>query len=411
MARPLAERQRGTYRVVLTPQGDTCECEDFRSPQTSLASTSTPPAGPRARPRRQGARRSTWTPCRSGRPTRSAGPRTTWRRTRRNIAFRSYWPTCAVGIEEPPPVPHKRGRKPHLLRDCVFSAALKVYSTFSTRRFQCDLTDAHGEGYLTADVPSMKICEFLQNDALTPILKRLIVAASLPLRTVETVFAPDSTGFSVPKFVRWYDEKYGRAALRQGLGEGARHLRREDEHRNRRRNRRQDGGRLAHVQAAGGDDGRKLHGQGSPGRQGVPVARQPRPGREAGRRPPTFRSRATVSRANRDSLWHKHVPLSSSTDREEFLPHYHQRSNAESTFSAVKRKFGDAVRSKHETAMKNEVLCKFLCHNICCVIMEQCVLGIDAEFWPEEVRRGRTPGRTYCGSRPGDSLADPATFL
>jgi transposase len=70
--------------------------------------------------------------------------------------------------------------------------------------------------------------------------------------------------------------------------------------------------------------------------------------------------------------------------REEFLQHYHARSNAESTFSAIKRKFGDAVRSKTDVAMRNEVLCKFLCHNICVVIMEQCVLGIDAEFWPEE---------------------------
>ena len=34
--------------------------------------------------------------------------------------------------------------------------------------------------------------------------------------------------------------------------------------------------------------------------------------------------------------------------------------------------------------MRNEALCKFLCHNICCVIMEQCVLGMnEAEFWPE----------------------------
>ena len=33
--------------------------------------------------------------------------------------------------------------------------------------------------------------------------------------------------------------------------------------------------------------------------------------------------------------------------------------------------------------VKNEVYCKFLCHNICCVIMEQCFLGIEAEFWPE----------------------------
>jgi hypothetical protein len=74
--------------------------------------------------------------------------------------------------------------------------------------------------------------------------------------------------------------------------------------------------------------------------------------------------------------------------RDEFLTHYHQGSNAESTFSAIKRKFGDAVRSKSDTAMKNEVFCKFLCHNICCVIMEQCVLGIDPVFGPEAEASG-----------------------
>ena len=72
--------------------------------------------------------------------------------------------------------------------------------------------------------------------------------------------------------------------------------------------------------------------------------------------------------------------------REEFLERCHQRSNAESTFSMVKAKFRDHVRSKTDTAMKNEVYCKFLCHNICCVIMEQCVLGIEADFWPEETK-------------------------
>ena len=40
----------------------------------------------------------------------------------------------------------------------------------------------------------------------------------------------------------------------------------------------------------------------------------------------------------------------------EFLRHYHQRSNAESTFRMVKEKFRDHVRSKTDTAMKNEVL-------------------------------------------------------
>jgi hypothetical protein len=50
-------------------------------------------------------------------------------------------------------------------------------------------------------------------------------------------------------------------------------------------------------------------------------------------------------------------------NREQFLAHYHKRSNAESTFSMMKAKFGDAVRSKTDTAMANEVYAKILCHN------------------------------------------------
>ena len=70
--------------------------------------------------------------------------------------------------------------------------------------------------------------------------------------------------------------------------------------------------------------------------------------------------------------------------RDDFLGHYHKRSNVESTFSAVKRKFGDSVRSKGEVAMVNEVLCKLLCHNICCLIHEHFELGIEPVFWKRQ---------------------------
>src|SRR5207302_11306544 len=69
--------------------------------------------------------------------------------------------------------------------------------------------------------------------------------------------------------------------------------------------------------------------------------------------------------------------------REDFLKHYHQRSNAESTFSMVKAKFRDHVRSRTDTAMKNEVLCKLLCHNLCVLIQSQCELGIEPVFWQD----------------------------
>src|SRR5438874_1141365 len=66
--------------------------------------------------------------------------------------------------------------------------------------------------------------------------------------------------------------------------------------------------------------------------------------------------------------------------REEFLSRYHQRSNVESTFSMIKRKFGDGLRSKTDVAMKNETLAKFVCHNIVCVIQAMHELGVDPAF-------------------------------
>jgi transposase len=373
---------KGTYRVSLTPQDDTCTCEGF---QLTAQPCKHVHAARLIRERDHGGK----APALDLEivPKRKSYPQP-WHayNLAQNIEKHRFCELLADlcrGIEEPPPAPGKRGRRPHLLRDCVFSAALKVYSTFSTRRFQCDLSDAHSEGYLTVDVPSMKVCEFLQNDALTPILHRLVVQSSLPLRAVETTFAPDSTGFSVSKFVRWYDEKYGRE--RSGKDWIKAHA---------------ICGTKTNVITAAVIDGRESGD-----------CPQFKPLVEA-----TAASGFTVKEVLADKAYLSHenleqveklggtayVPFKSNSQpgepgslwqtmyhyfqfrREEFLQHYHQRSNVESTFSAIKRKFGDAVRSKHATAMKNEVLCKFLCHNICCVIMEQCVLGIEAEFWKDE---------------------------
>ena len=72
--------------------------------------------------------------------------------------------------------------------------------------------------------------------------------------------------------------------------------------------------------------------------------------------------------------------------REEFESRYHLRSNVETTFSMIKAKFGDSVRSKTDTAMRNEALAKVLCHNICCLIQSMHEFGIDAKFWDEPMK-------------------------
>ena len=66
--------------------------------------------------------------------------------------------------------------------------------------------------------------------------------------------------------------------------------------------------------------------------------------------------------------------------QDEFSKHYHQQSNVESTFSALKRKLGGAVKSKDMVAQYNEVLCKCLAYNITVIIHEMFELGIQPEF-------------------------------
>jgi transposase len=69
------------------------------------------------------------------------------------------------------------------------------------------------------------------------------------------------------------------------------------------------------------------------------------------------------------------------TDR--FMAHYHKRSNVETTFHMIKSKFGDALRSKTESAQTNETLCKVLCHNICYLIQSMYELNLKPKFYAQ----------------------------
>jgi transposase len=69
--------------------------------------------------------------------------------------------------------------------------------------------------------------------------------------------------------------------------------------------------------------------------------------------------------------------------REEFLTHYHKRSNVETVFQMIKSKFGERLRSKTETAQVNEALTKVLAHNLCVVIQSMYELNITPEFMSE----------------------------
>jgi transposase len=67
-----------------------------------------------------------------------------------------------------------------------------------------------------------------------------------------------------------------------------------------------------------------------------------------------------------------------SYQRDTVLSRYHQRSNVETTFSMIKAKFGDSLRSKSEVGQLNEGLCKVIAHNLCVLITAIHELGLES---------------------------------
>lgn len=69
-----------------------------------------------------------------------------------------------------------------------------------------------------------------------------------------------------------------------------------------------------------------------------------------------------------------------SNHRNEFDFYYRQRPQVESTFSIVKRKFCEVLKCKNFESQRNELLMKFICHNICRLIAQIFEKKIDIDF-------------------------------
>ena len=93
-----------------------------------------------------------------------------------------------------------------------------------------------------------------------------------------------------------------------------------------------------------------------------------------------FKANSVAHDKRHSPLW-KQMYHYFSYNQERFMQNYHKRSNVESTFSMIKAKFGDALRSRTQTAQINEALCKVLCHNICCLIQSMHELNLKPKFW------------------------------
>jgi transposase len=383
-----AQSGGGQYWVKMNNSPPTCTCEDFLKRERAckhihavrlIIQERSDPAGaePIALPETPDVRQQMVAP----RPTyRQDWPSYNAAQIHEKSKFLTLLNELCRGIPGPPLNHPKGGRPPVSMADRAFSCALKVYVGMSGRRASTDMREAKDKGHLSRAPHYSAVYRYLEDPAMTPILKALIAESALPLKSIEQDFAVDSSGFATSRFVRWFDHKYG--VVRQRYDWVKVHMM---------------CGVKTNIVTAADIAGRDAHDSPQFG--------------------PLFeatRARFDIREVSADAAYLSHdnmnmvgaagatpfILFKSNTtaaggglmakmfhlyclNRDEYLAHYHKRSNIESTNMMIKSKFGDSVRAKTDTAMANESLCKVLCHNLCCLIQSTYELGVEATFWSD----------------------------
>ena len=304
--------------------------------------------------------------------------------TTEKIRFLELLYELCRGIAEPV---QTMGRPRWPFAEMLFCAVYKIYSTFSSRRFISDLQIAKERGYI-AQVPHFNtVIKYLDVAAMTPYLKQLIIESALPLKAVEDNFAVDSSGFALARMGSWHETKWGATRAAYGATD-----------------KRQDWLKVhlmcgcktnivTSVEVTDGNAGdypqfaplvnttarnfvmdTVVADKAYSGAKNLKlvVAKQAMPYI-------AFKVNANGKAKSCGEVWRRmyHFYM---MNQERFMEHYHQRSNVETTFSMIKAKFGERLRSKTTVAQTNEVLCKVLCHNLCCLIQSIYELGIEVDF-------------------------------
>jgi transposase len=277
------------------------------------------------------------------------------------------------------PEPEQTMGRPRLsLQETMFCAVQKVYSQLSSRRAYSLFENATERNQIEHAPNFNQPSILFRNPEITPLLHKLVTLSALPVAGIEVDFAVDSTGFRTTTFNAYHDAKYGqkkehhwvKAHLCAGVKTNV-------------------VAAVAITEANGGD---------SP--QFGPLVKKTAEGfaineitadmayssrknlqlveNEGGKAYIPFKKNAT-GRAGGSAIWKKMFHYFQ-LNRDEFMEHYHKRSNIEATNAAIKRKFGETLKSKNPIAQINELLAKIIAYNLTVVIHEMYENGIHPEF-------------------------------
>ncbi|HZY91760.1 MAG TPA: transposase [Thermoplasmata archaeon] len=276
----------------------------------------------------------------------------------------------------------KKGRPAIPLRTQVMVSVRKVHLNLSTRRARGLLVALNQDGKgLLARIPNYSVpARFFNRPQAIPILLGLVDRSGMVLAGIEDqgTVAIDSSGFSTSRMGSYFTEKYEpsrrHSFIKAHLAIGVKtHIVLSatvtDEH----------GGDcpqfiplLQRVRAVGHTPSRVVADKAYLSRDNLAAADQLAVD-------PFIPFKVNSRGLSRGSpMWNKKFH-EFELRREEFDEAYHERSNVESTFSAIKRKLGEPLLSKNPLARFAELLAKVVAYNVGVVIQQSEIHGLRPE--------------------------------
>ena len=277
------------------------------------------------------------------------------------------------------PEPEQTNGRPRLsLQETMFCAIQKVYSQLSSRRAHSLFQNATERGQISRAPYFNAPSAFFNQPETTQILHKLVTLSALPVAGIEEDFSVDSTGFRTTTFSAYNGVKHGQKKEHQWVKA---HL--------------CAGVKTNVVAAVAITD---AYSNDSP--QFGPLIKKTSNGftinevtadlayssranleevkNVGGMAFIPYRKNAT-GKSRGSALWSKMFHYFQ-LNRDEFMEHYHKRSNIEATNAAIKHKFGETLKSKNPVAQVNELLAKIIAYNLTVVIHEMYENGIQPEF-------------------------------
>ena len=274
------------------------------------------------------------------------------------------------------------GRPPAYYSDILKSLCIKSYHNYSSWRVESELKIAKSMGVINTVYKRSTLIKYMSNGIITSLLHKLYRIIAEPLSDVEMYFAADATGISNAygnttwrkirhtKFEESHCREYSKLHIISGTKTNvicAVRVTRGTFHESPYLNSLlEETAKIFNIKEVSADAGYLS-------RDNIKAITK------IGAIPYIMGKKNVNVPAKGNSPWGNMLRMWKNYQMQ-FALCYHRRSNVESTFSSLKRKFGDFCRSKMPETQENEVLCKVVCFNTCVLAEALLTYDLKSEF-------------------------------